>query len=112
MAPPERGDLIWLFLPDQEGHEQGGRRPFLVLSPRIYNEASSVAIGCPVTTNVKPYAFKVILPEGGQVTGAVLADQVRAVDLTARKMKPAGRAPDDVVQTVTARLGSLLGILP
>jgi hypothetical protein len=30
---PERGDAIWLDFDPQAGHEQGGRRPALVLSP-------------------------------------------------------------------------------
>ncbi len=30
---PERGDVVWISLNPQAGHEQAGRRPALVLSP-------------------------------------------------------------------------------
>ncbi len=35
----------------------GGRRPALVLSPRLYNERSALALVCPVTSRVKGYPF-------------------------------------------------------
>ena len=34
---PDRGDIIWLSLNPQSGHEQAGRRPALALSPSLYN---------------------------------------------------------------------------
>ena len=34
---PKRGDVIWITLNPQAGHEQAGRRPAVVLSPAAYN---------------------------------------------------------------------------
>ena len=34
---PEQGDIVWLTLNPQKGHEQSGRRPAVVLSPSSYN---------------------------------------------------------------------------
>ena len=34
----------------QAGHEQAGRRPALVSSPRNYNEKTSLALFCPITS--------------------------------------------------------------
>ena len=34
---PNRSDIVWLSFTPQAGHEQTGRRPALVLSPKAYN---------------------------------------------------------------------------
>ena len=38
---PDGGDLIWLTFDPRAGHEQAGRRPALVLSPKSYNQTKS-----------------------------------------------------------------------
>jgi len=35
---PDRGDVVWLEFYPQAGHEQSGRRPAFVVSPRAYNK--------------------------------------------------------------------------
>jgi mRNA interferase MazF len=44
---PERGDVVWIMLNPQAGHEQAGRRPALVLSPAAYNGKVRLAIPPP-----------------------------------------------------------------
>src|SRR5258708_2512644 len=44
---PDAGDLIWLDFTPQAGREQAGPRPAVVLSPRSYNERTSLAVVCP-----------------------------------------------------------------
>lgn len=56
---PQRGDAVWINFNPQAGHEQAGRRPAAVLSPRTYNEKTSLAILCPITNQVKGYPFEV-----------------------------------------------------
>jgi mRNA interferase MazF len=70
---PEPGDLIWLTFDPRVGHEQAGRRPALVLSPKIYNQKSGLALVCPVTSQTKGYPFEVRVPDGAGVTGVILA---------------------------------------
>jgi mRNA interferase MazF len=50
---PDTGDLVWLTFDPQAGHEQRGRRPALILSPRAYNAKTRLALACPVTSHVK-----------------------------------------------------------
>ncbi|MGB8744922.1 MAG: type II toxin-antitoxin system PemK/MazF family toxin, partial [Pseudolabrys sp.] len=38
VAAPDAGDIIWLDFLTTGYNEQAGRRPALVLSPRIFNE--------------------------------------------------------------------------
>lgn len=97
---------------EQADREQAGRRPFLILTPGFYNAAASTVIGCPITSNTAAYAFKVLLPEGAPVSGGVLVDQVRALDLSARRVRKLGTAPEETLADVTAILASLLRIAP
>jgi mRNA interferase MazF len=81
---PDGGDFVWLSFDPQAGHEQAGRRPALVLSPKICNQKSGLALVCPVTNQAKGYPFEVTVPIGHGVTGVILADHVRSVDWKAR----------------------------
>ena len=106
---PRRGDVIWITLDPQVGHEQRGRRPALVLSPEVYNEKVGLALLCPITSQVKGYPFEVALPEGLAVTGVVLADQVKSLDWRARQCDRLGTVPPPVVAMVLRKLNELLG---
>lgn len=106
---PQRGDLVWLTFDPQAGHEQAGRRPAFVLSPREYNRKTGLILACPVTTRVKGYPFEVELPPGAPVTGVVLADQIKSLDWKARRAEFAaavdGRIVDEVVSLVLPLIG-------
>ncbi len=82
---PDRGDVVWIRLNPQAGHEQAGRRPALVVSPLAYNRRVGLALLCPVTRKVKGYPFEVAIPEGLSVGGVVLSDQVKSLDWRARQ---------------------------
>ena len=60
---PSRGDIVWLNFNPQAGHEQAGKRPAIVLSPKEYNKKTSLIIGCPITSKIKGYPFEVDIPE-------------------------------------------------
>ena len=114
MPVPDEGDLVWLNFNPQADHEQAGKRPGIVLSPARYHKRSNYAVVCPITTNLKPYPYKVVLPAGLAIVGAVLADQVKSIDRAARDLKVVGKAPPDVLNEVRSRLASLImpGIIP
>ncbi|MBI3993778.1 MAG: endoribonuclease MazF [Candidatus Lambdaproteobacteria bacterium] len=107
---PERGDLIWLQFEPQAGKEIQKTRPALVLSPASYNGKTGLCLVVPVTGQVKGYPFEVLLPAGLIVAGAVLADQVKAMDWRARNARVADRAPPEVLEEVLGKLAALLGI--
>lgn len=107
---PDAGEFVWLTFDPQAGHEQRGRRPALVLSPRAYNAKAGLAIACPITSHVKGYPFETVIPAGGRIDGAVLCDQLKSVDWRERRVQFAERAPDDVLLNVRERLRPLLGL--
>ena len=91
---PDRGDLVVISFTPQSGHEQAGRRTAIVLSPRLFNEATGFAAVCPITNQRKGYPFEVGLPsegialeDGFPVTGVILADQVKTLDWKTRNLK-------------------------
>ena len=105
---PDRGDLIWLPFDPQRGREQAGRRPGLVLSPKLYNERAGLAIVCPITSKVKGYPYEIALDEADVLEGAILVDQVRCVDWRERGAKFAGKASSSTVEVARARLRTLI----
>jgi mRNA interferase MazF len=105
---PERGDVIWITLNPQVGHEQAGRRPALVISPSAYNGKVGLAILCPITSQTKGYPFEVIIPKGLQVTGTILSDQVKNLDWRARQAEFKCNVPDDVIKDVLKKLSALI----
>jgi mRNA interferase MazF len=109
MIIPEKGDLVWINFNPQSGHEQAGHRPALVISPKEYHEKSNLAVVCPITSNIQPWPWKVMLPEGAVIAGAVLTDQPRSIDREARKLKTIGRVDNDVMEEVLAKLSALIG---
>ncbi len=106
---PDAGEIVWLAFTPQAGHEQAGRRPALVLSSRIYNRKSGLALFCPITSNRKGYPFEVGLPASAEVTGVILADQIKSLDWRARNAQFACSAPPTVVGEVLDKLSVLLG---
>lgn len=108
MYVPDRGDVVWITLRPQAGHEQIGRRPAMVVSPRAYNGKVGLALFCPITSQVKGYPFEVALPPGLSVNGVVLADQVKSLDWRARKAEIACRLPADAISEVVGKLSALL----
>jgi len=107
---PQRGDIVWLSMNPQAGHEQAGRRPALVLSPGSYNAKVGLAILCPITSRVKGYPFEVPIPVGLPVEGVILSDQARSLDWKARKAEFICKLPAESTIEVLQKLGTLLSV--
>jgi mRNA interferase MazF len=107
---PERGQIVWVNFNPQKGHEQSGRRPALVVSPSVYNAVSNCVLVCPITSNITPWPWKVILQGNGDIQGAILVDQIKSIDANARQLEGAGQDIDvEVMDEVLARLATLTG---
>jgi mRNA interferase MazF len=106
---PDAGDIVWIDFTPQAGHEQAGRRPALVLSPKIYNEKTSLAVMCPITSRVKGYTFEVEV-HAGPIGGVILTDQLKSLDWRQRKAERAARVPADVLERVRSRITALIGL--
>jgi len=95
-------------LSTRAGHEQSGHRPALVVSPESCNRRIELALICPITSRVKGYPFEVHIPEGKDVSGVVLADQITSVDWRARGVRLMDRLSVEFVEAVTRHFAKLL----
>ena len=105
---PHCGDVVWISLNPQAGHEQAGRRPAMVLSPQNYNGKVGLAIFCPITGQPKGYPFEVLLPAGLPVAGAILSDQVKSLDWRARHAELICTLPAEAISETLQKLATLL----
>lgn len=107
------GDIVWIELADSAGHEQAGRRPAVVVSVKDYNANSSLVLICPVTSNDKPWPFKIRLEgELNGIEGYVLADQIRGIDPAAHFAQPVGAVSASCLERIQALVAVLIGLQP
>lgn len=106
----EAGDIVWVDFGPPFGHEQAGRRPALVVSPRAYNDQSSLIVVCPITHKLDGWPFKVEIRERTRIQGAVIVDQVRSIDRVARFTRKTERAGTETLDRVYGVLAALFGI--
>jgi len=100
---PSRGDIIWLNFNPQAGHEQAGKRPALVLSPKEYNKKTSLIIACPITSKIKGYPFEVRVVSQ-KIDGVILSDQVKSFDWKVRAAQLIDQADTEAISEVQAKL--------
>jgi mRNA interferase MazF len=105
---PRCGDVVWITLNPQAGHEEAGRRPAVVISPQSYNGKVGLAIFCPITGQIKGYPFEVLIPEGLPVAGAILSDQLKSLDWGARNAELICTLPAETISEVLQKLATLL----
>lgn len=106
---PDAGDIVLLDFDPPLGREQAKRRPALVITDQRYNQASGLAVVCPLTSRRKPYPFS--LPAAvGQVQGAVLVDQIKSLDWSSRNATFHTKADPALLSKVRTYLSVLLGI--
>lgn len=91
---PDRQAVIWIDCNPQAGREMRDVHPFLVLSPKSFNQRTSLVIGLPMTTAAynadNPFAVKAGVASGRK-TGAVsyvLCHQPKSFDWRVRHGRP------------------------
>lgn len=85
--PCRRGELYFADLNPIRGHEQGGRRPVLVIQNDIGNQFSPITIVAPLTTafssRIYPTEVRVAAGTGGlPEASSVLLNQIKTIDKT------------------------------
>ncbi len=99
---PEKGDFITLSFDPQSGHEQKGRRPALVVSNFVFNQATGLAIVCPITNTDRKIPFHLVIPPTSSLTGFVMVEQVKSVDFNSRNVKFVEKATQELIDDVLA----------
>jgi len=105
----KQGDIIWLDFDPQQGTEQKGHRPALVISNHKYEQITPKrAIVCPITKTDKDYPIHVKLDERTKTQGVILSDQVKVVDLETRGYTFIEKAPSDLADEVADIISDLI----
>ena len=104
---PERGDIVWLNFNPQSGHEQSGKRPALVISPKAYNEKTGLGLFCTITSKIKNYPFEVKI-ESKKITGVVLSDQIKSLDWKSRDIELILKGTPETVDEIINKMSVLL----
>jgi mRNA interferase MazF len=115
---PDRQDIIWIDCNPQSGREMKDLHPFLVLSPKTFNEKTSLVVGLPMTTAAynadNPFAVAVghVEKRGQPKVSFVLCHQPKSFDWCARGAKPhpLGQLEMAVFQEVCAVLNQIVQI--
>lgn len=94
---PERGDIVMCDFNPVAGHEQANHRPALVLSPRVFNDKTGLAIMAPITSTVRGHGLEVDI-NAPATTGVALIQQLRSVDYEARQVTFRERAPKAAIE--------------
>jgi len=61
MARILRGEIRWADLNPVKGHEQGGKRPVLILSQDVFNQRSGTVIAMAITSQTQRAGFPLTL---------------------------------------------------
>lgn len=108
------GDVVWADLDPSRGHEQMKRRPLVVVSNERYNRLCNLSMVVPITSRETGYPLHIdvgLVPgEEGKapIRGFAEAEQLKALDLTARDAVLVGRIDE---AGMTRILGPVLGCL-
>ncbi len=97
---PEQGDIIWLSFDPSSGREIIKRRPAYVISRKLFNEHTGLAIVAPITSTVRGVKLEVTLPDTLQTAGAVLVYQLKSLDFNERETELIERMPQQEIEEI------------
>ena len=107
----EQGDIVYINLNPQAGHEQMGRRPAVVITNQTYNRFSKMLMLCPITNTNKRHPFHIELDSRTKTTGVILCDQAKMLDVYARNAEFVEKLPDDKLTEVVDLVYSFIEIV-
>ncbi len=105
---PNKGDFVVLSFDPQSGHEQKGRRPAIIISNRLFNQHTGLAIVCPITNTNRNFPFHVEVPDTSSLSGFIMVEQVKSIDFKQRKIKFVEKAPLETMDDVLAILDACI----
>lgn len=107
----KQGDIIIINFNPQQGHEQAGKRPAVVVSNNFFNAKSNMTLVCPITNTNNNYPLHIPLDERTQTKGVILCEHIKALDITARQYKIVEHLSKDILQEVIDVIYSEIEIL-
>ena len=106
---PEQGDIVALNFDPQSGHEQKGRRPAVIVSNKVFNKHLGLAFACPITNTKRDFPFHVKV-ESDNITGYIMAEQMKSIDYNSRKIKFIEKADEKTINRILGIIDSILDL--
>ena len=100
-------DIIFVNLDPRKGHEQGGERPVVVITPDFMNRLGIVSV-LPITTKRKGFPFEIPIPSGMMTKGVILGIHFRSLDLKERSWRYLETIPENQYEMVRDFLKAIL----
>jgi mRNA interferase MazF len=112
---PDRGDFVHLNFSPSARHEIVDRHFAIVLSTRDFARVTGFSLVCPITSNTTSWPFDVAVPpghlpqkQGKAIASAILTDQVKSIDFRDRECEFVGKASDDLLDDVLAKVRAII----
>lgn len=108
--PYQAGDVLLANLDPVAGHEQGGRRPVLVLSGHSYNELrNEQLVVAAITSRQRALPFHIPIGAGSGLRAPswIQAESVRVISAQ-RVIRPLGRARPQTLADVRNQVSNFL----
>ena len=100
-------DIILVNLDPRKGHEQGGERPVVVITPDFMNRVGIVSV-LPITSKVKGFPFEIAIPSMMKTKGVILGIHFRSLDLKERPWRYLETIPEKDYAQVREFLAAVL----
>ena len=104
----KQGSIVKLNFDPIKGHEQAGYRPALIVSRTLFNQNMRQIVVCPITSKSKPFPTRIPLDGRTSAQGFVICDQVRTLDVEARKPHFVENLPEDLLKKVLDIMSAIL----
>jgi len=104
---PQQGDIVVLSFDPQSGHEQKGRRPAIIISNKTFNKYLGLAFACPITNTKRDFPFHVEV-HSDNITGYIMAEQMKSIDYNARDIKFIEKADQNTINQILGIVDSII----
>lgn len=104
-----QGDIAWLDLSPQSGHEQKGRRPVVVVSSNDFHLITNnkLAMICPITNKKRDNLLHVKLDAQTKTTGFVMCEQAKVLDIKKRNYDFIEKIPTEILSKIISRVQAI-----
>ncbi|HIP13562.1 MAG TPA: type II toxin-antitoxin system PemK/MazF family toxin [Arcobacter sp.] len=104
---PNQGDIVALSFEPQSGHEQKGRRPAIIISNKVFNKHLGLAFACLITNTNMDFPFHIEV-ESENITGFIMAEQMKSIDYNSRNIKFIEKANQKTINQILGIIDSII----
>lgn len=104
---PEQGDIVALSFDPQNGHEQKGRRPAIIISNKVFNEHLGLSFACPITNTKRDFPFHVQV-QSENISGFIMTEQMKSIDYNSRNIKFIEKANQNTLNQILSIVDSII----